>query len=76
MINFLRILALGAGVLLVLFGGFRMGIQSLDPAVTQILNPINIGSLAVGIALLVYSVAVGLMLRFGEGGRRGRAPRR
>jgi hypothetical protein len=70
-INSLRVLALGAGVLLVLLGGFRMGIQSLDPSGTQILNPYNIGCLAAGIGLLVYSFAASLMLRFHRGDRGG-----
>ena len=76
-IKSLRVLALGSGVLLVLFGAFRMGIQSLDPSNTQILNPFNIGCLAAGLALLLYSIAVGLMLRCQRGDRGdGRETRR
>jgi hypothetical protein len=70
-IKSLKVLSPGAGVLLVLIGGFRMGIQSLDPSNSSILNPLNIVCLVGGIALLMYSVAVSLMLRFRRESRGG-----
>lgn len=61
--DFVSHLTLGGGVLLVVFGGFRMGLQYLeDPGIT-LLNPLNLGSLAVGVALLLFGMAMGLSAR-------------
>ena len=51
-------LTLGVGVLLVVFGGFRMGLQYLEESGTTLLNPLNLGSLAVGVALLLFGMAM------------------
>ncbi len=71
-IKSMRVVTLAAGVLLVIFGGFRIGLQSLWGPETSLLNPVNIGCLAAGAAFLVFSLAVSLMIR-AQGGepRRG-----
>ncbi len=61
--GFVSHLTLGGGVLLVVFGAFRMGLQYLEESGTNLLNPINLGSLAVGVALLVFGMAMSLTAR-------------
>ena len=52
--------AFGVGVLLVVFAGFRMGLQYLEAPGATLLNPLNLGSLVVGAALLLVGVALSL----------------
>jgi hypothetical protein len=58
--DFFTHLTLGGGVLLVVFGGVRMGLQYLEEPGATLLNPLNLGSLALGLALLLFGLAVSI----------------